>query len=162
MISERLVHPHLRVVPIALGIFAAVAACSGGSSDPPSKAPEAATDTSIKIPEDASPANRSGSGSTSTPSSSASSDAGTTDASSKADGAIADASVTDGSKGDAKADAAPVKLAYGSACTSHEQCAGNLCLVFDGKLACTRTCKSDDDCENGDDCDGDIKVCEID
>jgi len=141
-------------------IFAAVIACSGTSnSGAPQEGAGGETDTSTKLPERASSPASSSSSSSSTPSAPASA---STDAGAGKDAALEASSTTKDAAADAKTDAAPTKLAYGAACTSHDQCAGNLCLAFDGKLRCTKACNDDDDCQNGDDCDGDINVCEID
>jgi hypothetical protein len=82
-----------------------------------------------------------------------------------------EADVDGGAKGDggpapgddAGADAQlPTKANYGDKCAAHDECSTGLCLEFDGELRCTKSCKDDDDCHNGDDCDDDINVCELD
>lgn len=145
------------------GIFIA---CGSGASEPAAETADGGVvDTSSKIPEGSvPPSDRSPTGGASSTSKSDAGDAGTEDAGAKDASAASDASIDATTTKDAAADAGPqpAKLPYGSTCTTHGDCAGGICLEFDGKLRCTKTCKKDSDCQNGDDCDDDIKVCEID
>jgi len=156
-----------RAIFVAALLTAGFLACGGGASEPATDtADSGAVDVSSTIPEGSRPSNDNAPNGSSTTSKSDAGDAGPADASStSAKDASSDASsdaATPNAK-DAQADASPAaKLPYGSTCTTHGECAGSLCLEFDGKLRCTKTCKKDSDCQNGDDCDDDIKVCEID
>ncbi len=153
--------PNVCAALVAAAILVVAVACSVKPTDTPAEATNGETDTSSTIPEGASRPATTTSPSSTSPSTSSDSGAAT-DASSAIADAAAEASVATDAASDAKAEAGPAKLSYGAPCTAHEQCAGNLCLKFDGKLRCTKTCNDDDDCQNGDDCDNDINVCEID
>lgn len=86
----------------------------------------------------------------STPTETSPGDAGASDASSP----LADASAKDA--------AAPAKLAFGQSCTDHAQCAGGICIPFEGKgFRCTKVCKSDSECPSND-CKDDPEVCDVD
>jgi hypothetical protein len=75
-----------------------------------------------------------------------------------------DAGATDATVEASTKDASPPtpKLAFGSACTDHAQCAGGICIPFEGKgLRCTKVCKSDSECPSND-CKDDPEVCDVD
>lgn len=109
---------------------------SGSAQLPPSSNPKSGT----------APSNN-----PSTPTETSPADAGASDASSTP---VADASTKDAT--------APAKLAFGQSCTDHAQCAGGICIPFEGKgFRCTKVCQSDSECPSND-CKDDPEVCDVD
>ena len=133
-----------------------VVACSSfpdqvPASEEPRKEENNTVPSGSQLPPSSNPKSGTPAPSSSTPSETSPADAGASDAAAP----VADASTKDS--------AAPAtKLAFGQSCTDHAQCAGGICIPFEGKgFRCTKVCKSDSECPSND-CKDDPEVCDVD